>query len=260
LCFLSESSKLPGVKRQHTRQHTYFAVTVPRDRGGYEVVTRTIRAGVEAAAAGTLAGGSSIVGGMRKEGDVVVEIVGKSGEVEAVRYKTGSNRVPIWPKLRKLSDPDDIARFMSNWGEIDRSMWMRSQYVASADLLLDRVRGLKYLVAFVESNDMDGFLAALRDRIVFHGTLRREADGPAGGLVGEAANLAQFLVLEMWLDFGGDRPSRGGMKACGWCTQPFRAGGRRKSTGLRSDAVYCSKSCRNAASRARVRDRSPTVA
>jgi hypothetical protein len=59
---------------------------------------------------------------------------------------------------------------------------------------------LRYLATFVESYDVDGFLSALKDRMVFHGTLRAETDGPAGRLVGQATSLAQFLVLEMWLD------------------------------------------------------------
>jgi hypothetical protein len=227
LRFLIGRSKLLGMKRQHTRQQdsTYFAVTVPRDRSGYEVVTRTVCGD---AASGTLAGGN------RREGEIVVEIVGKSGEIESVRYKTGSHRLPIWPKLRNLTYPGDIAGFMSKWGVIDRSLGTRSEYVASVDSLLQLVGSLKYLAAFVESNDIDGFLGALRDRTVFHGTLRPEAEGRAGRLVGEASSLAQFLILEMWLDFGGERPSRGGIKACRWCNQPFRAGGRRKINGSAS--------------------------
>lgn len=211
------------------------------------MVTRTVRADT------TLAGGN------RNEGDVVVEIVGKSSAIELVRYETGSSRVPIWPKLRTLTYPGDIARFMSKWGAIDRSPRMQSEYVASLDSLLLVIGGLKHLAARVESNDVDGFLGALHDRTVFHGTLRPEANGRTGRLVGEATNLTQFLILEMWLDFGGERPARGGIKTCEWCNQPFRAGGRRKSTGLRADAAYCSKSCRNAASRARLRSRSVVI-
>jgi hypothetical protein len=235
------------------RQHdsTYFAVTVPRDREGYEAVNRTVSARDVATGAGTLAGGG------RKEGDVVTEIVGRSGEVQTVRYTTGSNRLPIWPKLKKLTDPTDIARFMSKWGAIDRSLGMRSEYIASADSLLQLVDALRCLAEFVESNDIDSFLGALKERAVFHGTLRAEADSATGRLVGEATSLAQFLVLEMWLDFGGERSSRGGIKTCLWCRRAFRAGGRRKSTSLRADAAYCSKSCRNAASRARVQVRVP---
>jgi hypothetical protein len=232
------------------RDSTYFAATVPRDRKGYEAVNRTVSSQEAASYVGTLAGGS------RKEGDVVTEIVGKSGEIKLVRYVTGSNRSPpIWPKLKTLTDAADIAGFMSKWGAIDRSLGMRSEYIASAASLLQLVSGLKYLVGFVEANDIDGFLGALKDQTVFHGALRAEADGAAGRLVGEATSLAQFLVLEMWLDFGGERPSRGGIKTCLWCRRTFYAGGRRKSTGLRADAAYCSKSCRNAASRARVQER-----
>jgi hypothetical protein len=184
------------------RDSTYFAVTVPRDREGYEAVNRTVSAQEAASYAGTLAGGS------RKEGDVVTEIVGKSGEIKLVRYVTGSNRAPpIWPKLKTLTDAADIASFMSKWGAIDRLLGVRSEYIASAASLLQLVGGLKYLVGFVEANDIDGFLGALKDRTVFHGALRVEADGAAGRLAGEATSFAQFLVLEMWLDFGGERAS-----------------------------------------------------
>jgi len=231
------------MKRQHKHQQkgAYFAVTVPRDRSGYEVVTQIVRADTPIAA------------GNLKKGDVVVEIVGRSAEIELVRYETGSNRIPIWPKLKRLTYPGDIATFMSKWGAIDHSPQAQSKYVRSVDALLSVVGGLKHLAAHVESNDHDGFLEALRDRTIFHGTLKV---GPhSGGLIGEVTNLALFLMLQMWMDFGGDRPSRGGIKSCAWCNQTFPAGGRRKSTALRVDAAYYSKSCRNAASRARVKNR-----
>ena len=132
LLFLIERSKLLGMKRQHMRQHdsTYFAVTVPLDRDGYNVVDRIVSAREVATLAGTFA-----LGG-RKTGDVFTEIFGRSGQIKTVRYITGSNRLPIWPKLRKLTHPTEIARFMSKWGAIDRSLGMRSEYVASADSLL----------------------------------------------------------------------------------------------------------------------------
>jgi hypothetical protein len=231
------------MKRQHMRQQkeTHFAVTVPRDRSGYEVVTRTVRANP---------GEVTLAGGNRKEGDVVVEIVGRSGEIAWVSYETGSSRLPIWPKVNKLTHPGDIAHFMSKWGAIDHSLGAQSRYVRSVEALLSLVGGLKDLAAHVESNDRDGFLEALRDRTIFHGRLK--ADPHSGHLIGEVTNLALFLILEMWMDFGGDRPSRGGIKMCAWCNRAFSTGGRRKSTALRADAVYCSKSCRNSASRARV--------
>jgi hypothetical protein len=229
------------MKRQQMRQHdsTGFAVTVPRDRHGYGLVKRVIRVDQTLAAGG------------RRKGDIVEEIVGRSGEIEFIQYQTGSNRPPIWPKLNKLISPGDIAVFMSRWGVIDFSPAARSDYVASAESVVGLVRRLKYLATFAESDDVEGFLGALKDRTVFHGTLRLQTNGTAGRLVGQATSLAQFLVLEMWLDFGGEQQSRGGIKACAWCNQPFLAGGRRKSTSLRADAEYCQKSCRNAASRAR---------
>lgn len=95
------------------QKETYFAVTVPRDRSGYEVVTRTVRANT---------GEVTLARGSRKEGDVVVEIVGRSGEIESVSYKTGSSRLPIWPKVNKLTHPGDIAHFMLKWGAIDHSL------------------------------------------------------------------------------------------------------------------------------------------
>jgi hypothetical protein len=226
------------LKRQQSR--TSFTVEVPRDRGGYEVVTRIV-------AAGAL---TTIAGGLQKAGDVVVDIVGRSGEIEFVTYSTGTSRPPIWPKLKKLVHPGDIARFMSKWGAIDQLPRARPQYVRSVDGLLSILSGLKQLSRFVESNDRDGFLGALGNRTVFHGTLR--ADPNSGHLVGEVTSFAMFLVLEMWLDFGGDRRSSDGVRTCAWCRRPFRAGGRRTSTALRADATYCSKSCRNMASRARV--------
>jgi hypothetical protein len=237
------------MKRQHTRQQkeTYFAVTVPRDRSGYEVVSRIVCAGT---------GETTIAGGNGKKGDVFVEIVGRSGEIESVPYKTGSSRLPIWPKLKKLTHPGDIAHFMSKWGAIDHSLGAQSRYVRSVDALSSVVSGLKHLAGYVESNDRDGFLETLRDRTIFHGRLK--ADPHSGRLFGEVTNLALFLVLEMFMDFGGDRPSRGGIKTCAWCNQPFRVGGRRMSTALRADASYCSKSCRNTASRARVKNRART--
>ena len=236
------------MKRQLTRQQneTYFSVQVPRDRSGYEVVSRIVCAGTVE---------TTIAGGNRKKGDVVVEIVGRSGEIELVTYKTGSNRSPIWPKLKKLAHPGGIAHFMSKWGAIHHMLWMQPKHIAPLDALLPLIGGLRHLAACVESNDVNGFLGALKDQTIFHGTLKLEADVHGRRLLGEASSLAQFLVLEMWMDFGGDRPSRGGIKTCAWCSQPFRAGGRRKSTALRVDAAYCSKSCRNTASRARVNNR-----
>jgi hypothetical protein len=112
------------MKSQHTLQQSgaCFAVTVPRDIGGYEVITRVIE---------TAAG--SIVGGLQKKGDVVTEIAGRSGTIELVRYETGTNRPPIWPKLKRLVHPNDIASFMSKWGAVDRSSWMQPNHVSAAD-------------------------------------------------------------------------------------------------------------------------------
>jgi hypothetical protein len=215
------------------RRFSYFNI----QRGNPQIV-----------AAGTK---GTIAGGFRKEGDAVVEIVRRSGEVQFVTYSTGTSRPPIWPKLKNLVYPGDIARFMSKWGAIDQLPGARVDYVRSVDTLLPMLARLKQLIEFVESNDRDGFLGALGNRTVFHGTLK--ADSNSGHLLGEVTGFAMFLVLEMWLDFGGDRPSSDRVKTCVWCHRPFRAGGRRTSTALRADATYCSKSCRNMASRARVR-------
>jgi hypothetical protein len=237
------------MSRQQKRQQSEvgFAVTVDRDIDGYEVKTAFATECDIDAARGTLAGGSL------KVGDPTIEIVGRSGKTEPVTYRTNLRRPRIWTKLKNLTYPGDIASFMSDWGIIDGPPRRTFEYRSSLEWLGLIVNNLKHLAAFVESYDRDGFLAALGPAPVFHGTLIPEPTVRGSGLVGHVSSLEQFLVLEMWLDFGAECPARESIRTCPWCKHAFRAGGRIMSGSMRSDARYCSASCRNQASRARTK-------
>jgi hypothetical protein len=228
--------------RQQKRQQSEvgFTVTVQRDVLGYEVRSRFAQAG---AAETTLAGGGYC------PGDEIVEIVAKSGRTEPVSFSTNHQRPRIWTKLKRLTGPSEIAQFMTKWAPLDAQRPPVVEYRSNFRSLGGLVDGLKRLVPFVETYDRTGFLTALGHAPVFHGTM--VPDASANGLVGHVSSLSQFLILEMWLDFGAERPARESIRTCRWCRRVFRVGGRRESPSRRSDARYCSDSCKNQASRAR---------
>src|SRR5262249_14671583 len=123
-------------------------------------------------------------------------------------------------------------------------------------LLEPHIVGIKTLAQFVDVNDRIGFCQSLKDhRLLDRTNIVVDVDRAELPLIIEAPSLARFMLLEMWSEFGGDRPNQIGIRNCRHCGRIFHVGGRRHTKSRRGDALYCSDSCKNMASRTRTKSR-----
>jgi hypothetical protein len=186
-----------------------------------------------------------------------IHIVGKSGTNEKVILSTANN-LCLWQKACLLSTAQDVAHFMSKWGQL--SKWLTDDgsraYSESFLLIEPNLQGLKFLAGFVERDDKIGFCRGLKDSVLIsRADIVIDADSSELPLVIEAPSLLRFMLLEMWNEFGGERAAQTGIRACGYCNKTFHVGGRRGKSSRRMDALYCSDSCKNMASRERSANR-----
>jgi hypothetical protein len=128
-----------------------------------------------------------------------------------------------------------------------------NQPYGEAFLLIERhLNSLKHLAGHVDVGDRVGFCLALNNqKLVDRANIVIDLTDPSFPLFIEAPSLLRFMMLEMWSEFGGERPAHAGVRTCAHCGSPFLAGGRRGGKGRRGDARYCSESCKNMASRLR---------
>lgn len=229
---------------------TFIETMIIRDRGGYKVHDYGNPALDPKA---TLAG----------QPPSGVYIVGISGINEIVTISTTQN-LRLWEKARELDSPDELVVFMNRWGQLSR--WLGDDgsrpYSEPYILIRPHLDGIKQLAKFVDAGDRDGFGWSLNGRrLLDRANLKIEFTQSSPSLVLEAPSLLRFMLIEMWNEFGGDRPTRLGFKSCEYCGNAFQIGGRRGMRSRRVDAQFCSDSCRNMASRARARSQkkdSPT--
>jgi hypothetical protein len=217
-----------------------------RDRAGYEV-----RDYGEPAAGGTLMTA-------KPSG---IHIMGKSGVNDNVWISAGGN-YGLWQQARSLDTPLSVAKFMGKWGQLSR--WLTddgNQRYDEAYLLIEPyLKSIRYLAGFVDTGDKLGFGKALNKQVLLsRADITIDVDDSDLPLVIEARSLLQFMILEMWSEFGGDRPARVGFRTCGHCGRAFRVGGRRGTRARRADAHFCSDSCKNMASRVRKTRRNPSA-
>src|SRR5207253_1629784 len=87
-----------------------------------------------------------------------VHIVGKSGTNKMVSISTADN-LRLWEKARHLISADDVANFMSRWGQLSRGLLDDGSQPYSEPFLLIEpyLQGLKQLASFVEADDKLGF-------------------------------------------------------------------------------------------------------
>ena len=170
----------------------------------------------------------------------------------------------LWDKARRVESPEDLVEFMNSWGQISR--WLGddgSKPYSEPYLLIEpHIDGLKWLASFVEAGDRIGFAMNLKgNRLLDCANLRIDTSQLVSPLVLDAPSLLRFMLIEMWNEFGGDRSAQLGLKLCRHCGRAFQIGGRRGMKARRLDAQFCSDSCKNLASRARVKSqkvRAPT--
>jgi hypothetical protein len=184
-----------------------------------------------------------------------IYIVGKSGVNEKVVISTALN-LHLWEKARRLNSPHEVAQFMDRWGQISR--WLNDDgskpYKEAYFFIEERLQGIKRLAGYVDASDKQGFSSSLNgSRLLDRANIAIDINDPLSPLIVEAPSLLRFMVIEMWNEFGGERPATLGFRNCSYCGEQFQVGGRRKTKTLRIDARYCSDSCRNMASRARVK-------
>jgi ribosomal protein L24E len=118
----------------------------------------------------------------------------------------------------------------------------------------EHLQGIKRLAEYVEAGDREGFSLVLNgNRLLDRANIAIDISQPESPLIVEAPSLLRFMVVEMWNEFGGERPAKLGFRTCSHCGRQFQIGGRRGTKTLRTDARFCSNSCRNMASRARVK-------
>ena len=157
-------------------------------------------------------------------------------------------------KVRRIESAEDVAEFMSKWGQISR--WLTDDgsrpYSESYLLIEPHLSGIKHFAGYVDTSDKIGFCYSLRDQLlVERANFVIDTKHPEMPLVIETSSLLRFVLLEMWNEFGGEHPAHWGVQNCQYCDHPFQVGGRRGTQSRRADAHYCSDSCRNMASRAR---------
>lgn len=182
-------------------------------------------------------------------------IVGKSGANENVIIST-ADRLRLWDKARRLNSPREVADFMSRWGQISR--WLGddgSRPYSEAYILIEpHLQSIKRLASYVEIGDRKSFYMSLTGgRLLDRTTIAIDVNDPMSTMIVHAPSLLRFMVVEMWNEFGGERSAEFGFKVCPHCGRQFQAGGRRDTMARRADAQFCSDSCRNMASRARVK-------
>jgi hypothetical protein len=215
--------------------------TIIRDKGGYEV--RDFGNPKPPPGATLLSGPPT-----------GVHIVGRAGANEMVSISTTDN-LRLWEKARHLISPQDVADFMSRWGQLSR--WLTddgSQPYSEPFLLIEpHLQGLRQLANFVEADDKFGFCRSLNNQLLLaRANIAIDINDPGLPLVVEAPSLLRFMLLEMWNEFGGERPAQLGIRSCSYCGKLFQVGGRRGTGARRADARHCSDSCKNMASRARM--------
>lgn len=184
-----------------------------------------------------------------------IHIVGRSGLNELVTISTASN-LRLWVKASQLVSPEQVAGFMTKWGQLSR--WIGDDgsrpYEEPFILLEPHLNGLRQLAGYVEAGDRDNFYLNLKNnRLLDRANLTVDVQNPESALVLEAPSLLRFMLIEMWNEFGGERPANLGFRSCRYCGLTFQVGGRRYSHGRRADARYCSASCKNMASRKRTK-------
>jgi hypothetical protein len=153
-----------------------------------------------------------------------------------------------------LSSPEDVAAFMSRWGQLSR--WIGDDgsrpYEEAFILLEPHLAGIRHFAGYVEAGDKESFCRGLKGQILTErANLVIDIDDPDLPLIVEAPSLLRFMLLEMWSEFGGERMAQWGLRNCRRCDRVFHVGGRRGTKNRRADSFYCSESCKNMASRAR---------
>jgi hypothetical protein len=182
-----------------------------------------------------------------------IHIVGKAGVNECLWISNDETR-GLWEKARKFDSPESAADFMSQWGQISRSLLDDGTrpYDEAYILIEEHLAGLKHLATFVDAYDRIGFCSSLNQQVLLHrANIVIDVSQADHQLVIEAPSLLRFMLLEMWSEFGGERPAHVGIRNCAHCRRMFHVGGRRGTKTRRQDAKYCSESCKNMASRAR---------
>lgn len=245
------ANKMAKIDMRTLIQATFF-----RDRKGYEVRINDERQPIASAAKRSLPP-TILSGGARGP-----RIVGRSGVNDTHTISTADNH-RLWEKVIKLDSPDDVAKFMGKWGKIDR--WLGEDSTQAHDepfsLIKPKLDGIKYLAAFVDSGDRESFAWSLRQQILAQRVdIKLDIKEPYYPLVIDAKSLYRFILFEMWSEFGSARSANLGIRTCEYCSKTFNIDGRRGGRGRRADARYCSDSCKNMASRARVAARRMTVA
>ena len=218
--------------------------TIIRDREGYEVRDFGEPASDPSA---TLAG----------QPPSGIYIVGKSGTNDRFLISTEQN-LQLWRKACRLNSPQEVAEFMGRWGQISR--WLTDDgsrsYKESYLLLEPHLQAIKQLAVFVDAGDKSGFSSSLvGNRLLDRANIAIDVNQQDAPLIIEAPSLLRFMIIEMWNEFGGERPTKLGFRNCRHCGRQFQIGGRRHTTGRRIDAQFCSDSCRNMASRMRVKSK-----
>ena len=234
-----------GNIRQQSRQpnmRTSVRTTIIRDRAGYNVHDY---------------GNPTPVPGVTLLGQPPsgVHIIGRSGANEKVSIRTTQN-LRLWEKARKLNSPHEVAGFMDRWGQISR--WLGddgSKPYSEAYILIEpHLQSIKELATCVEIGDKQNFYLSLTgNRLVDRAIIAVDLTEPDSAFIVEAPSLLRFMVVEMWNEFGGERPAGFGFRICPHCGGQFQVGGRRDTKTRRIDARFCSDSCRNMASRAHVK-------
>lgn len=199
-------------------------------------------------------------------------VEGRSGRVVQVEQSAQS---PIWRQAAKMiRDLDGLAAFMSEFGWIGRTwtrgavnsrnaevcrfpegtqhskkfgllyMQLKEPQNAAAALLGDIVESIQRMASCVDRMDRDGFLA------LSGGALTNEAEiSPSTSIAPWTIRLPSLMALlryQMWAEFGADDshpPSVSGFRNCVNCGRAMSIGGKRGAT-YRTDAKFCSESCR----------------
>jgi hypothetical protein len=219
---------------------TVVRATIIRDKDGYEVRDYGNPAPAK---------GATILGGPPSG----IHIIGKAGVNEMVSISSAAN-LRLWEKACRLKSAQEVAVFMSRWGQLSR--WLTDngdQPYSEAFLHIEPfLQDLRHLAQFVEMGDKHGFCLNLKNHVLLsRANIAIDITDPKLPLVIEAPSLLRFMLLEMWGEFGGERPAHPGVRSCAHCGSVFTVGGRRGTTSRRSDSRYCSDSCKNMASRAR---------
>ncbi|MBI3702729.1 MAG: hypothetical protein HY244_02475 [Rhizobiales bacterium] len=216
--------------------------TIIRDLAGYEVRDYGNPAPVP---------GASLLAGPPSG----IHIVGKSGTNETVTISTAQN-LRRWEKVRRINSPEEIVEFMNAWGQISR--WLGddgSKPYSEAYILIEpHLQSIKQLASYVEGGDKRNFYLSLTgNRLLDRAIIAVDVNEPDSAFIVEAPSLLRFMIVEMWNEFGGERPADFGFRICPHCGTQFQVGGRRDTKTRRTDARFCSDSCRSMASRARVK-------